>query len=73
MAKENSQIAEARLTSALTLGDASMITGLSSSVYEHQEEHPLEFSLGELRALSSELNSDGKRILREWVLTFFGL
>jgi|GEM_PF-2718724 len=73
MSEESSPIATARLASALTLDDASRITGLSRASYERQEEHPLEFTMGELRALSSELNSDGKGVMRAWLLSFFEL
>lgn len=73
MSEEESQVAKARLASALTLDDASRITGLSRATYERLEEHPLEFSLGEMRALASELNPDGRSILKGWLLTFFRL
>lgn len=74
MSGETSRIARARLASALTINDAATITGLSPEAYERREdEHPLDFTLGEIRALASEFNSDGKELLRSWLLTYFGL
>lgn len=73
MPDECSHVARARLASALTLDDASLITGMSSERYEYVEARPFEMTLGELRALCSEFNSDGKQLMLDWLNTFFGL
>lgn len=66
MDSSQSPIAYARLASALTMDEAAVATGMSRSEYAHREEHPLELTLGELKALSSELNEDGVSYLRKW-------
>ena len=66
MDSSQSPIACARLASALTMDEAAAITGMSKSTYAHREEHPLELTLGELKALSTELNKDGVNLLRSW-------
>ena len=71
MEEDLSPIALARLASALTMDDAATITGMSKSTYAHAEEHPLELTLGEFRALSKELNADGRKVLQEWIASSF--
>ena len=73
MPEDLSPIALARLASALTLEDAARITGMSKMDYQRVEAHPLEMTIGELRALCSEMNSDGEGVIREWVSTLLGL
>ena len=68
MSNDISPIAAARLESALTAEDAARIMGMSLGAYLRVEEHPLEMTLGELRALYSELNEDGVRVLARWSL-----
>ena len=68
-----SQITMAREASALTIDDASIITGMSKAEYQRIEDHPLEMTLGELRALCSELNSDGRVAISLWLDSFCGL
>lgn len=71
--EELSKVAYARLASGLTLDDAATITGMSLDTYREAEDRPLQLTLGELRALCAEFNSDGRRIMVEWFNTFFGL
>ena len=68
-----SPIAQARIASALTTADACKATGMSEMAYERAEHHPLEFTVGELKALCFELNADGRSIVWSWVRTFPGL
>ena len=63
----------ARLASALTLDEAASITGMSRAAYQRAEEHPLELTLGELKALYSEMNQDGQSIMFTWAKALFGL
>lgn len=68
MPDDISPIAAARLESALTAEDAARIMGMSLGAYLRIEEHPLEMTIGELRALYSELNEDGMKVLARWSL-----
>ena len=69
MNSSQSPIAYARLASALTTDEAAAALGMSKSEYIRHEEHPLELTLGELKALSSELNEDGISYLCKWTCT----
>ena len=71
--KDLSTVACARLASGLTIEDAATVTGLSPNEYSELERRPLQFTLGEMRSLCSELNHDGREILLKWAETFFGL
>lgn len=66
-----SPVACARLASALTTEEAATAIGTSRSNYVHLEERPLGFTLGELYALSSELNDDGLTYLNGWINGLF--
>ena len=68
-----SQISKARLASGLTVEDARKLIGISYVPYKQRESNPELFSLGELSRLSKEFNQDGKRILGEWIVSFFEL
>lgn len=68
-----SKVESARLASGLTIEDARKAVGLSFPPYKEREKNPSLFTIGELSKLSRELNRDGKNILREWMLSFFGL
>ena len=73
MSSDLSPVALARVASALTLDDAATITGMSRDGYERAEERPLQMTLGELKALCAELNSDGRKVVQDWVDSFFGV
>ena len=73
MAEVLSKVESARLASGLTIQDARKAVGLSFPPYREREKNPELFTVGELSKLSNELNRDGKSILREWLLSFFGL
>ena len=66
-------LARARLASGLTRDDMASALGLEKSQYASLEVTPLNMSIGELRALSSELNGDGKAILTQWICSLLGL
>lgn len=68
-----SPLAQARLASALTLEDAAQITGMSVTAYQQIEERPFMMTLGEFRALCSELNTDGRNFIESWLQTLFGI
>ena len=67
MPEDLSPIALARLASALTSEDAARITGMSRTTYERVEAHPLEMTLGELLALYTEFNADGRKVIQSWI------
>ena len=73
MPSDLSPVALARVASALTLDDAATITGMSRDGYEQAEERPLQMTLGEFNALCAELNSDGRKVVQDWVDSFFGV
>ncbi len=73
MDQDLSPIAAARVASALTTEDACTITGMSKGAYERAEEHPLEFTLGELKVLLIEFNSDGRLIVHTWLDSLAGI
>jgi hypothetical protein len=68
-----SQISKARLASGLTIEDARKTLGMSYTPYKQREDNPELFSFGEMHSLYEEFNSDGRRIFKEWLLSFFGL
>lgn len=68
-----SPLAQARLASALTLEDAAQITGMSVTAYQQIEQRPFSMTLGEFRALCTELNPDGRRFIESWIHTLFGV
>lgn len=71
--EDASCVTRARRASALTVGDAALITGMSQERYAQLEDRPLQMTVGELRALCRELNADGERVMREWFDGFFCL
>ncbi|WP_298580053.1 hypothetical protein [uncultured Olegusella sp.] len=71
MVESLSQLAKARLASGLTIEDARKALKMSYPTYKQREDKPELFSFEEMRALSKEFNSDGKRIFKEWVDYFF--
>lgn len=73
MPDDLSKLALARLASGLTLEDAARATGMSPRDYEQAERRPFGMSVGELRALCSELNKDGSKIMHEWMDDLFRL
>lgn len=73
MSDDLSKVASARLASGLTIEDARKAVGLTFGPYKSREDDPGLFTMGELRRLTHEMNEDGKRIIREWVIYFFGL
>lgn len=70
---ENNKIADARRASGLTLETAASICGITRQTYQLREKQPEDFRLGELIKLNEQMNSSGKRLLRDALYLLFFL